>query len=228
MCQDLLLKGFTVVLNEQPLLALELAGCCKSLRDVCRPHLIFEDLSKLLLKKWAVPRLKWGIPFFCLVICPDSETRLARYFGQARSYERALAGFQNHTLNLIPWDVWYDQALNNIAYAVCIKDGRQCVCGPPKSADRGLAKQLLSKQVFQEDMHAIILQATADFAVGLTSMKCQWAGFGPRILHVQSVANSIYHLSLHSLVNGTRQPTGPEFLLSQACVRFYYKLSIIH
>ena len=75
MCQDLLLKGFTAVLNEQPLFALELAGCCKSLRDVCRPHLIFEDLSKLLLEKWAVPQLKWGIPCFCLVICPDSETR---------------------------------------------------------------------------------------------------------------------------------------------------------
>ncbi len=135
MCQDLLLKGFMAVLSEQPLLALELADSCKSLRDICRPHLILEDLSKLLLEKWAVPDLKWSVPFFCLVIRPDSEIRLARYFGQAWSYERALAVFQNHTLNLIPWDVWYAQALDNIAYAVCEKDGRQCTHDPLKSAE---------------------------------------------------------------------------------------------
>jgi len=178
------------------LLALELADCCKSLRDICRPHLIFEGLSKLLLEKWAVPDLKWSVPFFCLVIRPDSEIRLARYFGQAWSYERALAVFQNHTLNLIPWDVWYAQALDNIAYAVCEKDGRQCTHDPLKSSGRSIAKQLLCKQLFQEDMHAIILQATADIATGLRSTKCKWPESGPPILHVQSIEDSLYHLSL--------------------------------
>lgn len=117
-CQDLLLKGFTAVLSEQPLLALGLAGRCKSLRDICRPHLIFENLSKLLLECWAVPDVKWSAPFFCLVITPESEIRLARYFSLAKSYERALAVLQQHTLNLIPWDAWYTQALDILAHNV--------------------------------------------------------------------------------------------------------------
>ena len=189
-CQDLLLRGFTALLSEQPLLALELAGCCNSLRDISRPHLIFENLSKLLLENWAVPDVKWSAPCFCLVIPPDSEIRLARYFGPAKSYERALAVFQQHTLNLIPWDAWYAQALDNITHALCEKDGQQCMCDLPKSAGKSIAKQLLSKQLCQEDMHAIILQVTADIATGLRFMG-KWPGSRPPILHVQSIEASL-------------------------------------
>ncbi len=224
-CQDLLLKGFTAVLNEQPLLALELAGCCKSLRDVCRPHLIFEDLSKLLLEKWAVPVVNWSAPWFCLVIPPDSQIRLARYFGPAKSYERALAVFQQHTLNLIPWDAWYAQALDTIAHALCKKEGQQSMCDPQKSGGRSYAKQLSSKQRFQEDMHAIVLQVTTDIATGLTSMG-KWPGTRPPILHVQSIEASLYHLSLLSFVIGNPRKNRIQSLWMGA--RLCYNLRSTH
>ena len=206
-CQDLLLKGFTAVLSEQPLLALELAGCCKSLRDICRPHLIFENLSKLLLESWNVPVISGSAHFFCLVIPPDSQIRLARYFRPAKSYERALAVFQQHTLNLIPWDAWYAQALDTIAHALCKKHGQQCMCDPQKSAGRSSTKQLLSKQHFQEDTHAMILQVIADITTGMRSMG-KWPRPRPPILHVQSIEASLYHLSLRSFViaNPRRNP----------------------
>jgi len=223
-CQDLLLKGFTAVLNEQPLLALELAGCCKSLRDICRPHLIFENLSKLLLESWAVPVVSCSSHFFCLVIPPDSQIRLARYFGPAKSNERALAVFQQHTLNLIPWDAWYAQALDNIAHALCKKDGQQYMCDPQKSAGRSFAKQLLSEQRFQEDMHAIILQVTADIATGLRSMG-KWPRPRPPILHVQSIEASLYHLSLRSFVIGNPRKNRMQTLWMGA--RLYYNLEVL-
>lgn len=72
----------------------------------------------------------------------------------------------------------------------------------PSIADRSIAKQLLSKQVFQEDMHATFLQATADLATGLGSMKCKRPKPGqitPRSC-VQSMDNSIHRLILCSFV----------------------------
>ncbi len=115
-CQDMLLKGFTAVLSEQPLLALGLADRCKSLRDICRPHLIFENLSKLLLECWAVPDVKWS----------------TRYFSLAKSYERALAVFQQHTLNLIPCCLVHSgfgypstQCVGKVTFSKCTVSKRQ-------------------------------------------------------------------------------------------------------
>ncbi len=78
--------------------------------------------------------------------------------------------------------------------------GQPCTCDPPESAGISIAKQLLTEQLFQEDMHGMILQATADIATGLRSSK--WPGTRAPILYVQSIEASLYHLSLGFTVIG--------------------------
>ena len=164
-----LMGGFRALLAECPMLGLDLAACCKSLHQTCRPFLAVEELSKDLVKTWTTATSEWSAGdnayevTHYLTISRRSTIRLRKFFLAAQ--DKAVTVFQNHVLTKIPWDDWYAQALQPILLAIS-----KIVVKPEHSRqedDLNQARQILSQAVFMADMRALLLQGTADVAYGL-------------------------------------------------------------
>ena len=162
-------SGFRALLAECPMLGLDLAGCCKSLHQTCRPFLAVEELSKCLVKTWTTSEWSgsnrtYDVTHY-LTISRHSTVQLRKFFLSAQDKAVTISWFQNRVLTKVPWDDWYAQALQPILLAVS-----KIVMKPSGSRqedDLNQARQILSQAGFMTDMRALLLQSTADIANGL-------------------------------------------------------------